>query len=195
MDPDAFGSWCLAQTGRQALRRRRAPAGAAAISLPRAPFIAGKSLTSTRSCSFFTTLCVGTCGNRYPCHALILRCILSDYLTRVGDRVCHTVGAYEIEGRGIQLFDRVEGDTFTIIGLPLLPLLAELRARGAIAHEPESTGVHHRLAGRPFALAADPRLLAEEIRHRRHLHQAPGAARGCRGFLRTCAIRAWPAAT
>ena len=47
--------------------------------------------------------------------------------------MCQTVGAYEIEGRGIQLFERIEGDTFTIIGLPLLPLLAELRARGAIA--------------------------------------------------------------
>ena len=43
-----------------------------------------------------------------------------------------TVGAYEIEGPGIQLFERIEGDYFTIIGLPLLPLLAELRARGAI---------------------------------------------------------------
>ena len=52
---------------------------------------------------------------------------------RPGTRVCRTVGAYEIEGRGIQLFERVEGDHFTIIGLPLLPLLAELQGRGAIA--------------------------------------------------------------
>jgi septum formation protein len=57
---------------------------------------------------------------------------LSDYLAEVGDRVRHTVGAYEIEGPGIQLFERIEGEIFTIIGLPLLPLLAELRARGAI---------------------------------------------------------------
>jgi septum formation protein len=57
---------------------------------------------------------------------------LAGYLAEVGDRVCHTVGAYEIEGPGIQLFERIDGDTFTIIGLPLLPLLAELRARGAI---------------------------------------------------------------
>ena len=54
------------------------------------------------------------------------------YLREVGDRVARTVGGYEIEGRGIQLFERVDGDMFTIIGLPLLPLLAELRARGAI---------------------------------------------------------------
>jgi septum formation protein len=57
---------------------------------------------------------------------------LADYLRQAGERVCHTVGAYEIEGAGVQLFERIEGDTFTIIGLPLLPLLAELRARGAI---------------------------------------------------------------
>jgi septum formation protein len=57
---------------------------------------------------------------------------LADYLARVGERVCRTVGAYEIEGPGIQLMERVEGDMFTVIGLPLLPLLSELRARGAI---------------------------------------------------------------
>ena len=57
---------------------------------------------------------------------------LEGYLTEMGERVCQTVGAYEIEGRGAQLFERVAGDQFTIIGLPLLPLLAELRAHGAI---------------------------------------------------------------
>jgi septum formation protein len=57
---------------------------------------------------------------------------LADYLTKAGARVCHTVGAYEIEGPGIQLFERIEGSIFTVIGLPLLPLLTELRARGAI---------------------------------------------------------------
>jgi septum formation protein len=40
------------------------------------------------------------------------------------------VGGYRIEGRGIQLFERVEGNHFTIIGLPLLPLLAFLREAG-----------------------------------------------------------------
>jgi len=57
---------------------------------------------------------------------------LDRYLARMGAKVLQTVGAYEIEGHGIQLFERVEGDSFTIIGLPLLALLAELRARGAI---------------------------------------------------------------
>jgi septum formation protein len=57
---------------------------------------------------------------------------LDRYLLEMGPRACQTVGAYEIEGRGIQLFERIEGDIFTIIGLPLLALLAELRTHGAI---------------------------------------------------------------
>lgn len=54
------------------------------------------------------------------------------HLSAVGDAALSSVGAYQIEGRGIQLFDRVEGDHFTIVGLPLLPLLAKLRELGAI---------------------------------------------------------------
>jgi nucleoside triphosphate pyrophosphatase len=58
---------------------------------------------------------------------------LDEYLTRAGDRIGQSVGAYELEGLGVQLFDKIEGDYFTILGLPLLPLLAELRAHGMIA--------------------------------------------------------------
>lgn len=57
---------------------------------------------------------------------------LDRYLAQAGPGLCQIVGAYEIEGSGIQLFERVEGDHFTIIGLPLVPLLAELRSRGVI---------------------------------------------------------------
>jgi septum formation protein len=57
---------------------------------------------------------------------------LDRYVAEAGPELCGIVGAYEIEGAGIQLFERVAGDHFTIIGLPLLPLLAELRVRGAI---------------------------------------------------------------
>lgn len=57
---------------------------------------------------------------------------LERYLAEGGEEVCQMVGAYAIEGRGIQLFERIQGDIFTIIGLPLLPLLMELRARGAL---------------------------------------------------------------
>jgi septum formation protein len=54
------------------------------------------------------------------------------HLSAVGDAALSSVGAYQIEGKGIQLFDQVEGDHFTIVGLPLLPLLAKLRELGAI---------------------------------------------------------------
>ncbi|MHC5231679.1 Maf-like protein [Brucella sp. LJL56] len=49
------------------------------------------------------------------------------YLGRAGDVALSSVGAYQVEGPGIQLFEKIEGDYFTIVGLPLLPLLAELR--------------------------------------------------------------------
>jgi septum formation protein len=52
---------------------------------------------------------------------------LDDYLDMAGDTVLASVGAYQLEGIGIHLFERVEGDYFTILGLPLLPLLAYLR--------------------------------------------------------------------
>jgi nucleoside triphosphate pyrophosphatase len=58
---------------------------------------------------------------------------LEEYLVRAGDRICGSVGAYELEGPGVQLFERIEGDYFTILGLPLLSVLSELRARDVIA--------------------------------------------------------------
>lgn len=54
------------------------------------------------------------------------------YLSQAGSGVLASVGAYQIEGPGIQLFERIEGDHFTIVGLPMLPLLEALRAHGAI---------------------------------------------------------------
>lgn len=54
------------------------------------------------------------------------------YLARVGDKVFGSVGAYQLEGEGIQLFSRIDGDYFTILGLPLLPLLEKLRELEAI---------------------------------------------------------------
>lgn len=54
------------------------------------------------------------------------------HLARVGAKALGSVGAYQIEGEGIQLFEKIEGDYFTIVGLPLLALLKELRALGAI---------------------------------------------------------------
>lgn len=54
---------------------------------------------------------------------------LDAYLARAGDIVTTSVGAYQIEGPAIQLFEKIEGDHSTILGLPLLPLLSELRRR------------------------------------------------------------------
>lgn len=58
---------------------------------------------------------------------------LDAYLATSGDAVTRSVGGYQLENTGLQLFDRIEGEHFTILGLPLLPLLAALRAAGALA--------------------------------------------------------------
>ncbi len=52
---------------------------------------------------------------------------LESYLSRAGDALTHNVGAYALEGLGAQLFESIEGDYFTILGMPLLPLLTYLR--------------------------------------------------------------------
>ena len=57
---------------------------------------------------------------------------LKRYLQAELPDILGSVGCYRIEGRGAQLFERVEGDQFTIRGLPLIPLLAALRAHGAL---------------------------------------------------------------
>ena len=59
---------------------------------------------------------------------------IDDYLAKAGERICACVGAYELEGLGIQLFQRIDGDYFTILGLPLLALLGELRRRGVLVN-------------------------------------------------------------
>lgn len=57
---------------------------------------------------------------------------LDEYLEREGEAVLSTVGAYRLEGLGAQLFQRVDGDYFSILGLPLLEVLGFLRARGSL---------------------------------------------------------------
>jgi septum formation protein len=57
---------------------------------------------------------------------------LNDYLDMAGDSAMNSVGGYQLEGIGIHLFERVEGDYFTVLGLPLLPLLAFLRENGFV---------------------------------------------------------------
>lgn len=58
---------------------------------------------------------------------------LDAYLAGVGASVVETVGAYQLEGAGAQLFEAVEGDYFAILGMPLIPLLNALRNVGALA--------------------------------------------------------------
>jgi septum formation protein len=58
---------------------------------------------------------------------------IAAYLDAAGEAVMSSVGAYQLEGLGVHLFERIEGDHFTILGLPLLPLLAFLRGRRLVA--------------------------------------------------------------
>ncbi|MBB5576900.1 septum formation protein [Rhizobium paranaense] len=67
---------------------------------------------------------------------LTMRDLSSDFihrhLSRVGDKALSSVGAYQLEAEGIQLFSKIDGDYFTIVGLPMLPLLQQLRELGVI---------------------------------------------------------------
>lgn len=58
---------------------------------------------------------------------------LAEYIAAEGNAVLSSVGAYRIEGRGAQLFERIDGDHFAILGLPLIELLQFLRGRGGLA--------------------------------------------------------------
>jgi septum formation protein len=57
---------------------------------------------------------------------------IEHYLDRMGNAALTSVGGYQLEGLGAQLFTKIEGDYFTILGLPLLPLLAFLRKHGVV---------------------------------------------------------------
>ncbi|AIK97056.1 Maf family protein [Candidatus Odyssella acanthamoebae] len=54
------------------------------------------------------------------------------YVARLGDEILRSVGCYQVEGLGAQLFEEIKGDIFTIMGLPLLSLMAELRRLGIL---------------------------------------------------------------
>ena len=58
---------------------------------------------------------------------------LDAYIAAEGEALLQSVGAYRLEGRGVQLFTRIRGDFFAILGLPLLELIGFLRERGVLA--------------------------------------------------------------
>lgn len=58
---------------------------------------------------------------------------IDDYLEAAGDAILASVGAYQLEGLGVHLFERIEGDWFSILGLPMLPLAAYLRENKVLA--------------------------------------------------------------
>lgn len=57
---------------------------------------------------------------------------IEGYVTRNWDSIQHSVGAYKLEEEGVRLFDRIDGDYFTVLGLPLLPLLTYLTLKGTL---------------------------------------------------------------
>ena len=58
---------------------------------------------------------------------------LAQYIAAEGEAVLGSVGAYRLEGRGVQLFSRITGNHFAVLGLPLIELLEFLREQGAMA--------------------------------------------------------------
>jgi len=54
------------------------------------------------------------------------------YVAAAGDSACQSVGAYEMEGLGVHLFEAIDGDLYSILGLPLLPLLDFLRGERVV---------------------------------------------------------------
>jgi len=87
-----------------------------------------------------TSVAVALNGSRIWHHGALPRltmrafsdAFIDDYLNAVGNAALTSVGAYQLEGRGAQLFTRIEGDFFTILGLQLLELLAFLREHGVV---------------------------------------------------------------
>ncbi|HZS83110.1 MAG TPA: Maf family protein [Stellaceae bacterium] len=103
---------------------------------------ASDQLRSLRGCrhELVSAVCVVENGARLwrfvDCPRLTMRAFtddfLADYLAAAGDEILASVGAYQLEGLGVQLFAEVDGDFFSILGLPLLPLLEFLRGRGVV---------------------------------------------------------------
>lgn len=98
-------------------------------------FFSGKQMELTSAVALVTD---GRVDWRHASSARLQVRALSDafiasYLDAEWPEVGYCVGVFRLEGRGVQLFETIDGDHFTILGMPLLPLLGALRARGLIA--------------------------------------------------------------
>ncbi len=98
---------------------------------------AGQQLTelSGKTHELITAVCVAKGGQVIWRHIETARMSMrrlsddfrKEYLLKMGDAALYTVGCYQLEGLGVQLFDKIDGDYFSILGLPMVPLLAFLR--------------------------------------------------------------------
>jgi len=95
---------------------------------------------SGRAHALYSAICLVRGGKvlfeAAPMARLVMRplskAFIDAYLAMAGEAVLASVGAYQIEGLGIHLFERIEGDHSTILGLPFLPLLSYLREEGSL---------------------------------------------------------------
>ena len=91
------------------------------------------------------------------------------YLAAAGEEVLNSVGAYQLESIGIQLFDKIDGDYFCHSWTATYSAPRHASARGRHRGLSDETRLRHRLAGRAFALTDDPPLLAQAPWDRRRL--------------------------
>ena len=134
--PPCRGGWCSAPTRRWRL-------GAARFSKPADRAEAREQLRALRGQTHALHSALALCRDgavlfeHRASAQLTMRAFsdrfLEDYLDMAGNAAMTSVGAYQVEGPGIHLFERIEGDYFTILGLPLLPLLDFLRQAGFVA--------------------------------------------------------------
>ena len=95
---------------------------------------------SGKTHTLHTAVALATGGDSVWSHSetstLVMRkltpAFIGRYLAAAGEEVLNSVGAYQLESVGVQLFEKIEGDYFSILGLPLLPLLDALRRQGVI---------------------------------------------------------------
>ena len=115
----------------------------------------GRPLDKAPSMDAARAVLLALCGKTHALHSAVVLCgggttiwrgidtarltlrafseaALDDYLAKAGPRVLSSVGSYQIEGPAIQLFERIEGEHATILGMPLLPLIHALRREGAL---------------------------------------------------------------